>query len=87
MPLTPRQFVRRLLRGTEAEEPPGGDEGGGGAMRGKTIQWVKVRTDVPLRAVLAERDHVIPGIPVFYVAAAGTDFRKKMLSGEWSPPT
>jgi hypothetical protein len=36
-----------------------------------------------LGEILEDQDHVIPGHPVFYVVAKGTEFREKFLAGKW----
>ncbi|CAK9212403.1 unnamed protein product [Sphagnum troendelagicum] len=52
----------------------------------KKQQWVKVDEKATLFSVLSRRDHVVPGIPVFYAVASGSSFYDSFLSGEWSPP-
>eukprot|EP00850_Spirogloea_muscicola_P022543 SM000300S11718 [mRNA] locus=s300:687:2997:- [translate_table: standard] len=53
--------------------------------RGKR-QWVKVDLKATLRATLGKDDHVVAGIPAFYVVAKGTEFRERLLHGGWVPP-
>jgi hypothetical protein len=36
-----------------------------------------------LGEVLAEDECVVPGHPIVYVVAKGTEFREKFLAGEW----
>ena len=36
-----------------------------------------------LGEVLAEDDCVVPGHPIVYIVAKGTEFREKFLAGEW----
>lgn len=42
--------------------------------------WVRVREGWALADALGRPDHVVPGIPVFFVLAKGTDFRERFLS-------
>ncbi|MCO5580683.1 hypothetical protein L7F22_034553 [Adiantum nelumboides] len=44
-------------------------------------QWVQVSEKSSLHNVLAKKDHVIPGIPVFYVLSKGSEFFKEFFSG------
>ncbi|KAI5072408.1 hypothetical protein GOP47_0012514, partial [Adiantum capillus-veneris] len=46
-------------------------------------QWIQVLEKSSLHDVLARKDHVIPGIPVFYVLSKGSDFYEEFLSGHW----
>ena len=48
----------------------------------KAAGWVRVRENWTMRDALSRPDHVIPGIPVFFVLAADTDFRERLLSGD-----
>lgn len=49
-------------------------------------QWVQVPERSSLHDVLRKKDHVIPGIPVFYVLSKGSEFYEEFLSGRWCPP-
>lgn len=44
--------------------------------------WVRVQEGWTLRDALARPDHIIPGIPAFFVLAKGTDFRQRFLEGD-----
>lgn len=44
--------------------------------------WVRVQEGWTLRDALSRPDHVIPGIPAFFVLAKGTDFRQRFLDGD-----
>lgn len=48
----------------------------------KAAGWVRVREGWTLRDVLARPDHVVPGVPTFFVLAKGTDFRDRFLEGD-----
>jgi hypothetical protein len=47
---------------------------------------VRVDPAATLGAVLAAPDHVVPGVPVFFVVAAGTAFRDRFLAAEEAGP-
>lgn len=48
--------------------------------------WVKVDERATLYSVISRPDHIVSGIPVFFVIATGTSFHKTFLSGGWSMP-
>lgn len=48
--------------------------------------WVQVLEQSMLHDVLAKKNHVIPGVPVFYVLSKGSSFYGEFLLGRWSPP-
>lgn len=48
----------------------------------RAARWVPVQEHATLRDVLRTPDYVIPGVPVFFVVAAGTAFRERFLAGE-----
>jgi len=52
----------------------------------KKQTWVKVDERATLHSVISCPDHVVPGVPVFFVVATGTSFYRRFLSGEWSLP-
>lgn len=52
----------------------------------KKQRWVKVDERATLYSVISRPDHVVSGIPVFFVIATGTSFHKTFLSGGWSLP-
>ncbi|KAG0556685.1 hypothetical protein M758_11G069900 [Ceratodon purpureus] len=52
----------------------------------KKQRWVKVDERATLYSVLSRPDHIVSGIPVFFVIATGTSFHKTFLSGGWSLP-
>lgn len=47
-----------------------------------TAGWVRVQEGWSLADVLARPDHIIPGVPAFFVLAKGTDFRQRFLEGD-----
>ncbi len=46
----------------------------------KAAKWIKADECARLMDILQRADHVIPGIPAFFVVAKGTDFRERFLS-------
>lgn len=49
-------------------------------------RWIHVKERSSLHDVLAKKDHVVPGIPVFYVVSKGSGFYEEFLLGRWRPP-
>lgn len=45
-------------------------------------QWVQVDESLTLGEVLSREDHVVPGVPVFFVLAADSPLRESFLAGE-----
>jgi hypothetical protein len=45
-------------------------------------QWVKINENLTLGELLRKEDHVAPGIPVMFVLAKDTPFKKRFLSGD-----
>jgi hypothetical protein len=41
-----------------------------------------VQEQLSLREVLLRDDHIIPGLPLFWVVAKGTDYRQRFLAEE-----
>lgn len=48
----------------------------------KATHWVPVQVQLSLREVLLRDDHIIPGLPLFWVVAKGTDYRQRFLAEE-----
>lgn len=48
----------------------------------KAAGWVRVQESWTLRDALARPDHVVPGVPAFFVLAGGTPFRERFLEGD-----
>jgi len=48
----------------------------------KAARWVLVEQQKSLKEVLLQPDHVVPGLPLFWVVAKGTDYRKRFLAEE-----
>ena len=48
----------------------------------KAAKWIQIDPSQSLQHILQRGDHVIPGIPTFFVVAKGTDFRERFLSQE-----
>lgn len=76
-PLT-REELTEALFGSWPEKEEAGPQRYGPRAAG----WVRVREAWTLGQALAREDHVIPGIPVFFVLAAGSDFRERFLEGD-----
>lgn len=49
-------------------------------------KWVKINEKRTLHDVLKEPNHVIPGIPVFYVVSKSSTFYNIFKSGKWTAP-
>ncbi|KAL2608295.1 hypothetical protein R1flu_026868 [Riccia fluitans] len=85
--LRKKQLLKSLMEGEVGLE--GLDLDGDGEDTGdsetRESRWVKVQERMTLNEVLSQANHIIPGIPVFFVVATGTSFRDKFLK-EWSPP-
>jgi len=54
--------------------PAGASDAGPQRYGARAARWVRVDPAATLGAVLAAPDHVVPGVPVFFVVAAGTAF-------------
>ena len=48
----------------------------------QAANWHKIEEQHTLGWLLSQSDYVIPGIPVLFVTAQGSDFRDRLLSGE-----
>lgn len=48
----------------------------------KASCWVLVEQQKSLKEVLLQPDHVVPGLPLFWVVAKGTDYRQRFLAEE-----
>lgn len=48
----------------------------------KAAGWVRVDEGWTLRDALSRPDHVVPGVPAFFVLAKGTNFRDAFLEGD-----
>ena len=46
----------------------------------KAARWIQINESQSLKDILQHGDHVIPGVPAFFVVARGTDFRERFLS-------
>lgn len=44
--------------------------------------WVKVDEQLSLKQVLLQEDHIVPGVPLFWVLAKDTDYEKRFLAEE-----
>jgi hypothetical protein len=76
-PLTRDALVEALYGGWPAAKEEGPRRYGPDA-----AGWVRVREGWTLGEALSREDHVVPGIPVFFVLAAGTPFRERFLEGD-----
>ena len=48
----------------------------------RAARWVRVEEGWTLGDILGQEDHVAPGIPVFFVLAKNTPFKKQFLEGD-----
>eukprot|EP00951_Prasinocladus_malaysianus_P045375 scaffold602932_cov24-Prasinocladus_malaysianus.AAC.1 len=48
----------------------------------KAANWIRVNESDALGEVLQRPDYVVPGVPVFFVVAKDTEFRRKFLANE-----
>ena len=48
----------------------------------KAARWIQIDESQSLQDILQRGDHVIPGIPAFFIVARETDFRERFLSQE-----
>lgn len=48
----------------------------------KAAKWQQVKERSLLGELLSKPDYIIPGVPVFFVVAKGTDYRERFLSDE-----
>ena len=48
----------------------------------KASQWRQLRETSLLGEVLSRADYVIPGIPVFFVVAKGSQYRERFLADD-----
>ena len=66
--------------------PAGADDKGPQRYGSKAARWVRVPDDATLGGVLTAPDYVAPGVPVFFVVAAGTAYRERFLASEEFAP-
>lgn len=80
-PLTQPQLVAAMAgRWPERLDESGG--GGGPRRYGPgAAEWVAVREGDSLREVLLAPGHVVPGIPLFWCVARGSDYAARFLAG------
>ncbi|KAL3676038.1 hypothetical protein R1sor_025986 [Riccia sorocarpa] len=85
--LTKKQLLKSLMEGEVGLEglDLDGDSEDTRDSDTREPRWVKVQEKMTLNEVLSQGNHIIPGVPVFFVVATGTSFRDKFLK-EWSPP-
>jgi tetratricopeptide (TPR) repeat protein len=48
----------------------------------KAARWIRVEEGWTLGEVLRREDHVVPGVPVFFVLSAKTPFKESFLEGD-----
>lgn len=46
----------------------------------RAAKWIKVDESAQLQDIWRRPDHVIPGLPAFFLVAKGTDFREHFLA-------
>lgn len=64
------------------KSPEGFEESGPSRFGAKSAQWVRVNEADALGELLQRADFVIPGIPVLFAVAKGTEFRERFLANE-----
>ncbi|KAG2430020.1 hypothetical protein HYH02_013848 [Chlamydomonas schloesseri] len=71
----------QLVEAMQGRWPSGLDGSSGGPEKygSRAARMRKVNTKHSLRQVLAQEDHVIAGVPLFFVVAKGTPFRERFL--------
>lgn len=77
-PLTERQLEEVYFGGW----PEGVTEEGPQRYGPNAAAWVRVKESWTLRDALSRPDHVVPGVPAFFVLAKGSDFRQRFLDGD-----
>jgi hypothetical protein len=77
-PLTPPQLVAAMA----GRWPDGLERDAEGPRRygPAAARWARVGEGRSLREVLLEPGHVVPGVPLFMVVAAGTEYRERFLA-------
>jgi hypothetical protein len=78
-PLTREQLVHAMA----GQWPEGLDrdtEGGPSRYGQAAARWAKVDEALSLREVLTAPGHVVPGAPLFFVVARGTEYRERFLA-------
>lgn len=80
-PLTGRQ-LEDAMAGRWPEGLEEGADGAGGPRRygPGAAKWAPVREGESLREVLLAEDHVVPGIPLFWVVAEGSEYAARFLT-------
>lgn len=74
---------QQLLDAMNGTWPEGVAEDEGPRRYGKgAAQWVRAPEGNTLKEILQRPDHVVPGIPVFFLVARGTAFKDRFLEGE-----
>jgi hypothetical protein len=73
-----------LVAALQGEWPEAAAAGARGPARygSAASHWVRVDEGASLRQVLTAADHVVPGVPLFWVVAAGTDYQRRFLAEE-----
>lgn len=46
----------------------------------QAAKWVRIAEERSLQTILRQPGHVIPGVPVFFIVASGSNFRDALLS-------
>lgn len=48
----------------------------------EAASWKRVKEEWTLGDVLAKTDHIVPGIPVFFILSSKTAYKQRFLSGD-----
>lgn len=79
---TLQEHLVQALAGSWPEVNKPGEKGGPQRYGQQASHWVCVEQEQSLREVLLQPDHIVPGLPLFWVVAAGTDYRTRFLAEE-----
>ena len=62
--------------------PQGAEEEGPQRYGPQAADWQRVRQQQTLGSLLSQGDYVVPGVPLLFVTARGTEFRERFLAGD-----
>ncbi|KAG6571554.1 Tetratricopeptide repeat protein 4-like protein, partial [Cucurbita argyrosperma subsp. sororia] len=91
--LSKEKILRNLLEGTAASnvesialDEKDEVEDSNHITSASSSKWIKVDEKTTLHDVLKKPNHIMPGIPVFYVVSRNSKFYKEFKAGRWVPP-
>lgn len=92
--LSKEKILRNLLEGTAASnvesialDEKDEVEDSNHITSASSSKWIKVDEKTTLHDVLKKPNHIMPGIPVFYVVSRNSKFYKEFKAGRWVPPS